>query len=279
MHSGHPNVDSSNLEQLRAWDGTQGEYWIERADRFDEGLAAYQERLLDAAHVSEHTTALDIGCGTGKTTRDIARLATGGHAHGVDLSSGMLELARTRARQEGVDNVAFEQADAQIHPFSETFDLAVSRHGAMFFGDPPAAFANIAAALRPGGRLVLLSWQSLQRNEWISTLRQIFAGEREAAAPGPGSLSDPERVSTLLAMAGFTGVRIEPLHEPMFLGDDVEDAERFVTGQFGWMLREADAAAASRARERLRESLRAHQVESGVFYGSAAWLTTADRSR
>jgi ubiquinone/menaquinone biosynthesis C-methylase UbiE len=98
----------------------------------------------------------------------------------VDLSSRMIELARQLAEREHVANVTFQQADAQVYPFpDQCFDIAISRTGAMFFGDAPAAFTNIARALRPGGRLVLLAWQSLQRNDWVSAFFAALAAGRE----------------------------------------------------------------------------------------------------
>lgn len=256
----------------------RGECSAEQADRFDQGVAAYQERLLDAARPDGRTDALDVCCGTGKTTRELARLAVSGRVVGVDLSEVMLELARDRARHERVHNVSFERADARLRPFRRAFDLAVSRHGAACFGEKPAAFANLAAALRPGGRLVVLAWQPPARNEWLRIFGAIYAGAGAVAdrAAEPGAVADPDQVRMLLESAGFAGVQVEPVHEPMFLGDDVEAAERFVTGRFGWPLDGAGARQSSR--ERLRENLHAHQVESGVFYGSAGWLVTAVRA-
>jgi ubiquinone/menaquinone biosynthesis C-methylase UbiE len=130
---------------------------------------------------------LDVGCGRGQTTRDAGRLATAGSALGVDLSSSLLGLARRLTEREQLTNVTFQQADAQTHPFpDEHFDLAISRHGCMFFGDPEAAFGNIARALRPGGRLVLLTWQALERLEWQLAFRAAAAVGREVSSPPPG---------------------------------------------------------------------------------------------
>ncbi|HEX4101092.1 MAG TPA: class I SAM-dependent methyltransferase [Pseudonocardiaceae bacterium] len=129
-------VGSSNVEQLSEWDGDAGAYWAAHADRFEEGLAGYHDQFLAAAAIEATTNVLDIGCGNGQTTRDAARCAAGGSALGVDLSS----------------RATFLQADAQVHPFpDQTFDIAISRHGAMFFGDPAVAFANIAEAMCSGG--------------------------------------------------------------------------------------------------------------------------------
>ena len=211
-------IDPSNREQLAAWDGDEGAYWAEHAEYFDRSVAAYHQMLLAAAAITDTDRVLDIGCGTGQTTRDAARAATRGSALGVDLSAGMLEYARRRAAEEGVANASFEQVDAQIHPFPPAaFDVAISRTGAMFFGDLAAAFTNIGRAMVPGGRLVLVTWQPLPANEWIREISGALAAGRDLPAPppdapGPFALSDPDRVRSILTAAGFTDIELEASH-------------------------------------------------------------------
>jgi SAM-dependent methyltransferase len=276
-------VDPSNVEQLDAWDGDQGAYWAARADRFDEGVASYHDQFLAAAAIDPTANVLDIGCGSGQTTRDAARCAKAGSALGVDLSSRMIELARGLAEKEGVANATFRQADAQVHPFpDQCFDVAISRHGAMFFGDARAAFANIAHAMRPGGRLVLLSWQPLQSNEWISTFRAAFAAGRELPTPptdkpGPSSLSDPDHVRELLTSAGFADVQLRGMNESMYFGRDVDAACQLISGQFARMMDALDADTKARALDGLRANMADHQTDRGVLYDSAAWLIEARR--
>lgn len=277
-------VDPSNVEQLSAWDGDQGAYWAARADRFDEAVAGYSDQFFAAAAIDVAANVLDIGCGSGQATRDAARCATAGSAFGVDLSSHLIELARERAAREQVANATFHQADAQVHPFpDQCFDIAMSRHGAMFFGNATAAFTNIARAMRPSGRLALLTWQPLQRNEWISAFRAAFAAGRELTmpppdAPGPFSLSDPDQVRELLMSAGLVDVRLQGLREPMYFGRDVDDACQFIAGQFAWMMDGLDAATRGHALDSLRASMADHQTDRGVLYDSPAWLIEARRT-
>ena len=128
---------------------------------YDAELSRYNVRLRAAADVRTADRVLDIGCGTGQTTRDAARAATSGSALGVDLSRPMVDRARLLSAQEGILNVNFELADAQVHPFApKDFTVGLSRFGTMFFTDPVAAFTNIGRALRPGARLVQLVWQA-----------------------------------------------------------------------------------------------------------------------
>ncbi|RJK94779.1 class I SAM-dependent methyltransferase [Vallicoccus soli] len=275
-------VDEGNRAQERTWDGDEGDYWARHADRFDRSVAGYHDGFLAAAGVRPGDRVLDVGCGAGRTTLDAARAAGEGGAVGVDLSSRLLEVARRRARAEGVTGARFVRADAQVHPFApEAHDLVVSRTGAMFFADPVAAFAGLARTTRPGGRLVLLVWRAAAENAWITqvagALSGVAAPPTAGTAPGPFSLADPRHVEAVLTAAGWSGVALEPRDAPLWFGEDAEDALRFLLGLFGWQLDGRPAADREAAVDRLRASLVRHEGPRGVRYASAAWLCTARR--
>jgi SAM-dependent methyltransferase len=276
-----PEVSPTNREQLTAWDGEEGTYWAAHADHFDRAVARYQEDLLAAAAIRADDRVLDIGCGTGRTSRDAARRAAAGTVLGVDLSAAMLAVARSAAADEGLENVRFEQADAQIHPFDAgSFDVVISRTGGTFFGDPDAAYRNLARALRRGGRLAMLVWQPIPANEWISEIGTALAAGRRLPlppldAPGPFAFGDPSRVRAVLSRAGFSDVDVQPRTAPMWFGTDVEDALAFILGVAGWMADGLDDAARERAVADLRDRVTAHAGDDGVEFGSATWLVTA----
>jgi SAM-dependent methyltransferase len=277
-----PRVDSSNQDQLRAWDGDEGAYWADHADYFDRSVAAYHRRLLDQAAIQTHDRVLDVGCGTGQTTRDAARVAHAGSALGVDLSSRMLDHARRRAAEEGLANATFTQADAQVHAFEAgSFDVAISRTSAMFFGDHVKAFRNIGSALRPGGRLLLVTWQRLEGNEWLREISRALSAGRDLPGPppdaGPFALADPDRVRSLLTEAGFTDIRLDGMTAGLWFGDDADDAHRFALGLLGWMLEGLDDAGRARASDALHATMAAHATPDGVVFESAAWITEAIR--
>ena len=228
---------------------------------------------------------VDIGCGTGLTTREAARAASPGRVVGVDVSERMLERARQVAADEGLDNVQFELGDAEVHRFDPAaFDVAISRFGTMFFSDPAAAFANIAAALRPEARLVLLVWQRYEDNTWA---RAIDAALGDAAPPpqqdaDPFSLGHADATARMLEAAGFGGVRFEDVHEPVLYGHDLDAALAFVRGfqHVSAALAGLSDGEAARTVERLREMLAAHYSdERGVSLDSRSWLITARRRR
>lgn len=198
----------------------------------------------------------------------------------------MISRARLRAREQGLRNVDFIPGDAQIYPFDHgSFDVAVSRMGTLFFGDPAMAFHNIWRALRPNGRIAISVWQPLSANEWIRELSRTLLDDPTPAQPPPGTpgpfaMADSERACAILEMAGFIDIAVMAVSEPVVFGSDVDDADNFVTA-FGLpkgLLEILPADAALKAEADLRESLAAHSGPRGVVYGSAAWIITATSS-
>jgi SAM-dependent methyltransferase len=282
MNTEHQLIaDPSNAGQAGVWDGREGAFWASEAERFDKTLANSHGPFLGAAAIEEGDDVLDVGCGNGASTRDAARVATKGSALGIDLSSQMLAVATKTATAEGLDNVEFRHADAQIYPFeSAAFDVVISRMGSMFFGDPVAAFTNLNRALRPDGRLTLLTWQGVAENEWLTEFRSALAVGRDLPAPPPGApgpfaLSDPARVRAILGGAGFADVAFEGLREPMGFGPDTDDAFDFVSGLTGWMLDGLDEAGRRAALAALRATIAEHAGENGVNFPSATWIIQA----
>src|SRR6266496_1032208 len=138
---------TANTAQSEAWNGDEGQYFVAQRARHERMGQQHTARLLATAAIGPAEVVLDVGCGCGETTIGAARAARSGRALGVDLSAVMLAEARRLAGREGVRNARFEQADAQVHAFPAAgFDVAISGFGVMFFADPHAAFANIAAA-------------------------------------------------------------------------------------------------------------------------------------
>jgi SAM-dependent methyltransferase len=248
---------------------------------YDAELRLHNELFRAAARVGSRDRVLDIGCGTGQSTREAARAAINGSAVGVDISAPMLELARRLSDEQGLANITFQQADAQVHRFPPAhFDLCISRFGTMFFADPVAAFANIGRALRPAARLVLLVWRARDRNEWATAIRQTLpAASATPRGPDPFSLADPTFTEGILAAAGFTEVSFTDVQQPVYYGPD--SAAAFDAVLRLWevkdLLANLDAAAAEQARTRLRTTLDAHNTHDGVYFDSRAWIVTARR--
>ena len=138
-------MGSVNEKAKQFWSGEGGDFWVENQEELDITLEPLGEATLKNIDLSSCDSILDIGCGTGRTTIDIAkRLAAHGKATGLDISEPMLEQAKILAQAEGVANVSFECVDVQVESLDDArFDAAFSRFGVMFFEDPMQAFSNI----------------------------------------------------------------------------------------------------------------------------------------
>jgi len=276
-----------NVEQAEQWDGRSGEYWAAHQERFDRAIEPHHARLMAAAAIARGERVLDIGCGNGRTSRDAARAAgAGGSVLAVDLSGPMLARARQSAEAEGLTTIRFEQGDAQAYPFpAGAVDVAMSRFGVMFFADPVAAFTNIGAALRPGGRLAILVWQPVEANEWMTAIREALSVGRDLPVPPPGTpgpfgLADADFVNSVLKSAGFADITLDSSVGPFNVGPDAETAYRFAAGlePVLGMVADLDESTKARALENLRATVAAHETADGVAFGSAAWVVTARMS-
>lgn len=240
-------------------------------------------RIVYAIRASDRV--MDVGCGTGQTTRDAARLATAGTVLGIDSSQEMIERARALTSQARIGNVEYVCANAEEHELPrEGFDLAISRFGTMFFRRPATAFANIRNALRPHGRLVMMVWQSRDRNEWATSIERALASDEAKAAsasavPPAFSLGETGVVENLLDSAGFLAPTFEDVWAPVFYGRDVDAAFEFVS-EFSTVrdrIAGLDVRQRAHAVDRLRDLLARHQGADGVWFDSRAWIVIAHR--
>jgi len=278
------SVAAGNRDMARAWDGDEGAHWAANVELFERAITPYREHLLRAAALQPGERVLDIGCGAGRTTREAAReVGPDGSALGLDLSSAMLEYAAQAARDEGLANAQFAQADAQVHDFAgASYDAVISQFGSMFFADPVAAFRNVREAMSDGGRLLLLVWQGLDANPWAGAIRNTLAAGRELpmpppGAPGPFSMADPDRPRQLLTDAGFGEVQVESASYEYNGGADAASSFAFIRGMgvTRTLLADLDPAQQETALSDLRAVLDAHETPAGVVFPSAAWLVTA----
>lgn len=266
-----------NTGQSEAWNGYEGEHWARHYERYDDVNRGYNEVLLEAAGVGAGDRILDIGCGNGELTREAARRAR--VATGVDLSGPMLARARDRAAAEGVGNVAFVQGDAQVHPFpGGGFDAALSRFGIMFFADPVVAFANVARALRPGGRLAFVTMPPLGDSD-LGRVFDAAAAHLDTFGVGHtgGPMADPDGLRKVLSEAGFTGIDVEYREADGIWGRDVPDASEFLMGwgPVRYHRSLAGFSADTAVRESISAALTPFATPGGVRLRGSAYLVTA----
>ena len=299
---------SVNAAQVQRWNGESGRYWIAHRERH---LARHQSlipHLFGAAAIEPGERVLDVGCGCGTTTILAARAAaaaggagpgasgtgpgwgwrspggqgSSGRAVGLDVSGPMLEVARRRAAEAGAVNTGFIQGDAQACPLRPaSCDVMISSFGVMFFEDPAAAFANMAAALRPRGRLAFMCWQDDMLNELFAIPLRAFGAVMELPGPAGGDLfGEPQQVTHLLSAAGWENIHIDAVSGPAWMGSDVTDVMSYVRGMP--MIRNlvtelGDQALTERVLATVAEQYAARQHLDGVWVHTAAWLVTARR--
>jgi SAM-dependent methyltransferase len=276
---------TENIDQYEAWNGDSGRRWVRDPDRRDRVMAPVGDALLAAAALGPGEWVLDIGCGCGATTLAAARaVGTDGNVSGIDLSGPMLEVARSRRDSAGATNVDLIDGDAQTYPFAPSFDLAMSRFGTMFFADPTAAFANIATALCPGGRLCLATWQPLAANDWLTIpgtalLRYGTMPAGGDRGPGMFAQSEPDIITSILTTAGYVDVGLDPVTLDLPLGADPAEATDHLadSGPGRAVLATVAERDRSAALDAVRTTLADHTDSTGVHLGAAVWIITASR--
>ncbi|MCA9704521.1 MAG: methyltransferase domain-containing protein [Myxococcales bacterium] len=266
------------------WSGEVGRRWAEEVERYDRMLEPLIGPCLDAAALAPGDRVVDVGCGAGASTLAAARrVGPSGHVLGVDVSSVLLSLARRRLRGSSVQGwVTLACADAQDHPLAPaSLDAVISRLGMTYFADPRTALANLAQALRPGGRLAFSCWQAESRNPWAGAPREAISAHLRLppatdAERGPFGLADPRRIRERLRMAGFGQISVEPVMQPMQIGHDEDDAMGFYRrGGLSAFLQRVPPPLASAILDTLVGRLRRHRTTDGVVLDGAAWLVTA----
>lgn len=229
---GPPAGHDRNADQIAFWNGAAGRHWTDRQSVQDALLAPVTERLIARIGAQAGQRILDIGCGTGAISIELARqVGPSGHVRGIDISVPMLERARQLTPKDLPADYVL--ADATVYPFDpESFDLLVSRFGVMFFADPVLSFRNLRSALRPKGRLVFACWREPRENGWMmAPLMAVYKHVPKLPQlgpedPGPFSFADEARAKRILSDAGFADIAMEacPLTFDVAAGKGLEAA-------------------------------------------------------
>ncbi|MDX2150853.1 MAG: class I SAM-dependent methyltransferase [Bryobacteraceae bacterium] len=251
------------------WSDERAAKWLAGVARMEAGLAPVDGPLIDALALDRAYRIVDVGCGGGGTTLEVARRAPGGSVvHGYDLSRALVDWAngREQARERGV---RFRVADMQREaPPEALYDRMVSRFGVMFFPDPPAAFANLCRWVAPGGRFAFAVWGPLEENVWMTSVRDAVGGLVEAPrldSEGPGAFryAETDRFRGLLETAGWSEVAVREWRGDLAIGGGLRarPAAEFALGSFS-SFSELLGGPESDLFQRACESLTARFVES-----------------
>jgi SAM-dependent methyltransferase len=277
--------DEINTDMLAFWNGQGGRTWVERQAHTDTTLESVTDALVAFAAPCPGERILDVGCGCGAPTLELARaVGPTGRVAALDISGPMLAEGEARARAAGVVNIDWRQADPASAELDE-YDLLTSAFGTMFFGDPVGAFTHMCRAARRGGRMAIVCWRPLTENPWMEVPMNAVARHLPprpkpvAHAPGMFAFADPERVSEVLTASGWAPPRLEKFDADLDIaaGRGLEEAviQSTQIGAVNSWLRNQPAEVVSAAIASLREALAPYQDGVSVRLPGAMWLVSS----
>src|SRR5918998_2122312 len=278
-------VAPENLEATEAWNGPLFDVWQDFQAVVVSNARAHGDAALVDHRPEPGDRVLDIGCGLGDSTVQLAELVgREGHAHGVDVAERMIAGARKDAQRASVQNVSFEVADVQVAQFADTYDYAFARFGTMFFANPVAALRNVREALRSGGRLNMVVWRRKLDNEWLhraETIVEQFLDrpdeyDEPTCGPGPFSMANADTVTDVVKHAGFEDIQLKRQDLLIKTGDDLEKAVDLIMsiGPAGEVLRlwgDRVDEIRPRIRAALLEGFADMARDDGAYADSSTW--------
>jgi SAM-dependent methyltransferase len=291
VNSGGGPVALSNDVAIEAWNGVLFDRFVRFRHIVTTGLSAHGAEGLRLHPPRRGDRALDVGCGFGDTTRQLAGLiGPGGEAVGVDAAERFIDTARQEAAEDGIANARFLVADVQAGGLEGGFDYAFSRFGTMFFANPVVALRNMRRALAPGGRLCMVVWRRKLDNDWLHRAERVVerfltrpdsSGER-TCGPGPFSMADADTTTDVLVRAGFEDISLHRCDIEITIGADLDEAVDFVMalGPAGELIRLAGGQAERRRSNiiaSLREALAGLEAPNGIGVRAPAssWIVGA----
>ncbi|MDP3494568.1 MAG: class I SAM-dependent methyltransferase [Hyphomonadaceae bacterium] len=278
--------EAANAAQIDYWNATAGQTWAHYQAQLDRQIEPLGLEALRSLAARPGERVLDVGCGCGQTTLELAeRVGAAGAVTGVDISSPMLAIAEARPVPQGAAQPQFIKYDAQTADLGQgQYDAVFSRFGVMFFNDPVAAFRNLRRALTSNGRLTFVCWRPFAENLWMRAPMEAAqpylppSPPMDPTAPGPFAFANPDRVRSILSEAGFCDVSLQAFNTSIG-GSSLEQTVDLSlrVGPLGAVLREQPDLAPTVA-DAVKAAMAAYETPGGVLIPAAVWIVTAQAS-
>lgn len=277
--------EQPNQETL--WAGQTGERWLTNVDRFEGMIKPIGDALIELAGCRQGEQIIDVGCGAGATSIEIAQqVGVRGSVTGLDISPVLVAEATKRTKMLGLDHVRFILGDAAVAslPTAQASGI-VSRFGIMFFSNPHAAFAHMHGFLKSGGRLSIACWGPLPQNPWMLEVRNILAAHFPLPtpiprAPGPFAFSEPAYIEEILQTSGFKEISFSSWQRNLFVGgsgSNSESAAKFLLEalSIAQLPEDLPDLVKTTIHSELSERLKAYYTKDGVQMPASVWLISA----
>jgi len=253
------------------------------------GLSRHSAAAMPKLPVREGDAVLDVGCGFGDTAIELAkRVGPEGRVVAVDCCEAFMDFGREEAAGQGITNITFERADAEVSLPKAEFDFVFSRFGTMFFTNPVPGLRRMREALKPGGRMAHIVWRRREDNPAWQRAKDIAleflpapGDDASTCGPGPFSMADQEMVTAQMRAAGYEDIAFERVDEKIMIGRTLDDAVDFALaiGPAGEVFREAGALAEAKRGE-IEAAMKAYfasleKDETGYWAPTSSWIITA----
>jgi SAM-dependent methyltransferase len=280
-------VAADNSEQIAEWNGVLGQRWVAMQEEIDRIVVPFGDAALKSAAPQPRERVIDVGCGCGDTSIEIARIVgPAGAVLGVDVSQPMLEVARARGALGHYTHLEFREGDASEAALPAETDLLFSRFGVMFFSQPARAFRHLRESLRAGGRCVFVCWRAPRDNPWAMTplsaaraAMGITPAPADPDAPGPFAFADENRVRAVLADARFGAVDLKRCDLAISLGATPRSAAEAVVqiGPISRLVREVGALHLPGIVDAVERALAPLAASDGhVSLMGSSWIVSAE---
>lgn len=284
-------TSSEKMSQEKYWSSDGGDIWLKNLQNFESMISPIGEHLIKVALQSKPDRIVDIGCGGGATTLELAKLVgEDGSIIGVDISSALIEECRRRAQKAGISNIEFVCGDAAATNLPTGWaQLVLSRFGVMFFKEPVKAFSKLSNDLSSDGHLAFSCWAGLSENPWMHELLEILAKYvslpiPDPRAPGPFAFADPDYISVILSESSYKDINIDAWSGNLLIGASgmtSENAAEFLLSSSS-LVRSIKQDIEIHEEEiygKLVKRLNLYFSDGGVHMPAKAWIVTASNGR